>query len=57
MELSMGGKKPLALSNGETRSWLEDGDSIILRGYCQQDGFRRIGFGECRGWVLPARTA
>jgi fumarylacetoacetase len=57
MELSMGGKKPLALSNGETRTWLEDGDSVILRGYCQQDGFRRIGFGECRGWVLPARTA
>ena len=54
MELSAGGKQPLALSNGETRSWLEDGDSVILRGYCQQDGFRRIGFGECRGLVLAA---
>jgi fumarylacetoacetase len=54
MELSAGGKQPLALSNGETRSWLEDGDSVILRGYCQQDGFRRIGFGECRGRVLAA---
>ncbi len=54
MELSAGGKQPLALSNGETRSWLEDGDSVILRGYCQQAGFRRIGFGECRGLVLAA---
>ncbi|MFT6590326.1 MAG: fumarylacetoacetase, partial [Rhodoferax sp.] len=39
----------------ETRSWLDDGDSIILRGYCQRAGFRRIGFGECRGTVLGAR--
>ncbi|MBH2010376.1 MAG: fumarylacetoacetase, partial [Xanthomonadaceae bacterium] len=54
MELSAGGKQPLALSNGETRSWLEDGDSVILRGYCQQEGFRRIGFGECQGTVLAA---
>ena len=54
MELSAGGKQPLALSSGETRAWLEDGDSIILRGYCAQDGFRRIGFGECRGTVLPS---
>ena len=54
MELSAGGKQPLALSNGETRSWLEDGDSVILRGYCQQGGFKRIGFGECRGTVLDA---
>ena len=54
MELSAGGKRPLTLSNGETRTWLEDGDSVILRGYCQQEGFRRIGLGECRGTVLPA---
>ena len=54
MELSAGGKKPLALSNGETRTWLEDGDTVILRGYCARDGFRRIGFGECRGAVLPS---
>jgi fumarylacetoacetase len=47
-------RKPLLLSNGETRAWLEDGDSIILPGHCQQDGFRRIGFGECRGAVLAA---
>ena len=53
MELSVGGKRPLQLSSGEARAWLEDGDSVILRGYCQMDGFRRIGFGECRGTVLP----
>ena len=56
MELSAGGKKPLLLSNGETRAWLEDGDSVILRGHCARDGFRRIGFGECRGTVLPSPT-
>lgn len=56
MELSAGGKRPLALSNGEVRSWLEDGDTVILRGYAQREGFRRIGFGECQGTVLPAAT-
>ncbi|UUZ68925.1 hypothetical protein LP414_02720 [Polaromonas sp. P1(28)-13] len=56
MELSVGGKRPLQLSSGETRTWLEDGDTVILRGYCVREGFRRIGFGECRGTVLPART-
>ncbi|MDB5930071.1 MAG: fumarylacetoacetate hydrolase [Polaromonas sp.] len=54
MELSLGGKAPVVLSNGQTRAWLEDGDTIVLRGYCAQAGFRRIGFGECRGLVLPA---
>jgi fumarylacetoacetase len=54
MELSQGGKRAIPLANGESRSWLQDGDSIILRGYCQRDGFRRIGFGECRGTVLAA---
>ena len=54
MELSTGGKKPFTLSSGETRTYLEDGDTVILRGYCVRDGFRRIGFGECRGTVLPA---
>jgi fumarylacetoacetase len=56
MELSAGGKRPFALSNGEARSWLEDGDTVMLRGYAQREGFRRIGFGECRGTVLPALT-
>jgi fumarylacetoacetase len=56
MELSLGGKKPFTLSNGETRTYLEDGDTVVLRGSCQKEGFKRIGFGECRGTVLPART-
>ena len=54
LELSQGGKQPIALSNGETRSFLEDGDTVILRGQCQREGFARIGFGDCRGTVLPA---
>jgi fumarylacetoacetase len=55
LELSHGGKRPIVLSNGETRTFLEDGDTVILCGHCQREGFRRIGFGECRGTVLPAR--
>jgi fumarylacetoacetase len=57
LELTVGGKQPLTLSSGETRSFLQDGDSIILKGYCQRAGLRRIGFGECRGTVLPVRGA
>ena len=55
LELSAGGKKALTLANGETRTFLEDGDAIILRAWCEREGFARIGFGECRGQVLPAR--
>jgi fumarylacetoacetase len=55
LELTQGGKQPITLSNGETRGFLEDGDTLILRGSCQRAGFRRIGFGECRGTVQPAR--
>lgn len=54
LELSQGGKQPFILPNGETRAFLEDGDTVILRGYCQREGYRRIGFGECRGTILPA---
>ncbi len=53
LELTVGGKNRITLSNGETRGFLEDGDTIVLRGYCERDGARRIGFGECRGTVLP----
>ena len=53
LELSAGGTRPLTLSNGEARTFLEDGDAVILRGYCVREGFKRIGFGECRGTVLP----
>lgn len=56
LELSAGGKKALTLANGETRTFLEDGDSVILRAHCVRHGFRRIGFGDCQGQVLPARV-
>jgi len=55
MELGAGGKKPLQFANGETRGWLENGDTVILRGYCQREGFRRVGLGDCRGTVLAPR--
>jgi fumarylacetoacetase len=54
LELSMGGKQPISLPGGETRSFLADGDTVTLRAYCARDGARRIGFGECAGTVLPA---
>jgi fumarylacetoacetase len=54
LELTRGGAEPLTLPNGETRRFLEDGDEVILRGWCEAPGFRRIGLGECRGVVLPA---
>ncbi len=55
LEFTSGGKNPLALANGETRTFLQDGDAIVLRGHCARSGFRRIGFGDCRGQVLAAR--
>jgi hypothetical protein len=54
LELTTGGKNRITLSNGETRGFLEDGDTVVLRAYCEGAGARRIGFGECRGTVLPA---
>lgn len=55
LEITRRGAEPLQLTNGETRKSLEDGDEITLRGYCERDGYPRIGFGECRGVVLPAQ--
>jgi fumarylacetoacetase len=57
LELTAGGKQPLQLANGETRAFLEDGDTVILRAHCERQGARRIGFGGCAGTVLPAREA
>lgn len=54
LEKTRGGKEPIALPDGETRRFLEDGDEVILTGYCEAPGFVRIGLGECRGVVLPA---
>ena len=57
LELSQGGKLPIRLPNGESRSFLADGDTLMLRGSCERAGVRRIGFGECAGTVLPAHQA
>ncbi len=56
MELSKGGKEAITLPNGEKRTFLEDGDTIIFRGACHAPGAARIGFGEVRGTLLPARS-
>lgn len=55
IELTLGGKQPLQLPNGESRTFLLDGDTVVLRGWCEKAGAARIGFGECWGTVLPAR--
>jgi fumarylacetoacetase len=56
LERTCGGREPLQLSNGERRGFLEDGDTIILRGYCERAGAARIGLGEALARVLPARA-
>lgn len=53
LELSWGGKEPLELANGDTRTFIEDGDTLALHGAAKGDGFQ-IGFGDCTGTVLPA---
>jgi fumarylacetoacetase len=53
LELTWRGANPLTLPNGETRKWLEDGDSLTITGWAQGDGYR-IGFGEVTGRVMPA---
>jgi len=54
LELTLGGKNRITLPNGESHTFLEDGDTLTLRGYCERDGAVRIGLGECAGTVLPA---
>ncbi len=54
LELTQGGKRPIPLGDGEQRTFLEDGDTVIFRGWCERHGAVRIGFGEVRGTVLPA---
>jgi len=57
LEITARGKQPVALPNGETRAFLQDGDEVIFRAHCEAAGRARIGFGECRGLILPARGA
>ena len=54
LEITSGGKEPIELPSGETRAFLEDGDEIILRGFCEAEGYRRIGLGECSGRILAS---
>jgi fumarylacetoacetase len=54
LEISQGGKQPLQLPTGETRNFLEDGDEITLRAWCEADDAMRIGFGECVGRIVPS---
>ena len=54
LEISAGGRRPVELASGESRRFLEDGDTIIMRAHCRRDGFATIGFGECRGTITPA---
>jgi fumarylacetoacetase len=51
LELTAGGRQPLRLAGGEMRTFLEDGDRVVLRGWCEREGHVRIGFGEAAGTV------
>jgi fumarylacetoacetase len=53
LEISQGGTQPVQLESGETRTFLEDGDEVILRAWCEGDGVR-MGFGECVGRVVAS---
>lgn len=55
LELTRGGAEPLMLPDGSTRTFLEDGDEVTLRAFCQRQGAIRIGFGECRGTLVASR--
>ncbi len=56
LELSVGGEQPIKLPNGEMRTFLEDHDAVILRGWCEKPGAAREGFGECLGHVPRTRS-
>ena len=55
LELSWRGQKPVPLNDGTTRTFIQDGDTVVMRGYSQNEHVR-IGFGERTGKILPART-
>lgn len=51
LELTWKGTEPIQLPTGETRKFLEDGDEVVIRGWCEREGYARVGFGECRGTI------
>jgi fumarylacetoacetase len=53
LEITWGGKKPVAMPDGTERKFINDGDTVIIKGHCEKDGVR-IGFGECSGTILPS---
>lgn len=55
LEMTEGGKQDFEIGQGKVRRFLEDGDSVVMRGYCEKDGVR-VGFGECEGTILPAKA-
>ena len=54
LEISEGGKAPIQLDMGESRSFLEDGDEVTLKAWCEGRGAPRVGFGECVGRVVAS---
>jgi fumarylacetoacetase len=56
LEITHRGANPIQLPNGEQRTFLSDGDEVILRGFCEKPNYPRISFGECRGTVMPAHA-
>lgn len=55
LERTWRGKNPISLPDGTDRKFLQDGDEVIMKAYCERDGATRIGFGECRGIIQPAQ--
>ena len=53
LEITWNATKPLTLANGEQRTFIQDGDTLTMKGYCEKDGLR-VGFGEVSGKILPA---
>ena len=53
LEISWNGSEPVELADGVVRAFLDDGDSLVMRGWCQGEGYR-VGFGEVEGTILPA---
>ncbi len=57
IELTVSGTQPVEIGDGERRGFLEDGDTVVLRGWCERPGFARIGFGTCHGTVAAPPAA
>jgi fumarylacetoacetase len=57
LEITRRGTNPMRLPTGEVRGFLEDGDEVVLRGFCERPGLPRIGLGECQGRIVPARLS